>query len=159
MTRTSRQIAGWVALAAYLVMGAFYYFSIKPGAGGLWPPDFHLRGYDVASIGPFVQALNDEARASYAVVLQRWDRLFIVSFALWIALSGWRGGGLRYVVAGLAVLYGLIDLAENAAIYQFVFVTPLDPAAVDLASHLTMAKFASLYLSVLVLIWHMRRPG
>lgn len=159
MIPTSRQIAGWVALTSYLVMGAFYYFSIIPEAGGLWPPDFYLSGYDAASIGPFVQAMSDEARASYAVVLQRWDRVFIVAFALWMALSGWRGGGLRYLVAGLSVLYAGIDLAENAAIYRFVFDTPLDGAAVGVASHLTMAKFASLYLCGLVLVWHVRRSG
>lgn len=146
-----------MALAAYLVMGAFYYFSVLPGAGGLWPPDFHLRGYDAASIRGFVEALSEEARASYAVVLLRWDRVFIVAFALWLVLTGWRGGGLRYGVAGLAVLYALIDLAENAAIYRFVFAPELDPDQVRAASGLTMAKFASLYLCGLVLLWHLRR--
>lgn len=146
-----------MALGSYLVMGAITYLTVLPGADWNWPPDFHLRGYDVAMMSDFVSTLSDEARDAYAGLLLRWDRVFIVSFALWLALVGWRGGGLRYFVAGSAVVYALIDLAENAAIYRFVCVYVLDPASVEAASQLTMAKFASLYLCVLVLIWHLRR--
>jgi len=153
----SRRIAGTVALVSYLVMGAMLYFSVLPGADGLWPPDFHLRGYDAASIGEFVRVIRDEARATYAMILLRWDRVFIVALALWMALMGWRGGWLRYGVAGLAVVYGAVDLAENAAIYRFFSATPLDPVLVDAASYLTMAKFASLYLCIFILLVHLRR--
>lgn len=152
-----RRIAGTVALVSYLVMGAMLYFSVLPGADGLWPPDFHLRGYDAVGMADFAGVLRDEARDTYAAILLRWDRVFIISLALWLALTGWRGGGLRYFVAGLAVVYALVDLAENATIFRFVSVVILDPDVVRVASHLTMAKFASLYLCVLVLIVHLRR--
>ncbi len=154
---STRQIAGWVALVSYLVMGAILYFSVLPGADGHWPPDFHLRGYSAETMAGFVGAMSEEARASYGVILLRWDRVFIVALALWLGLLGWRGGALRFVVAGLAVVYALIDFAENAAIYRFIFVDVLYPAAVDAAHQLTMAKFASLYLCILVLIVHLRR--
>lgn len=153
----SRRIAGTVALVSYLVMGAMTYFTVMPGANGLWPPDFHLRGYDAASIGAFVTTISDEARETYMAILKRWDRVFILSLAIWLTLVGWRGGGIRYVVAGLAVVYALVDLAENAAIQRFVATYRFDPTWVDVASHFTMAKFASLYLCVLVLIVHLRR--
>lgn len=153
----SRRIAGVVALVSYLVMGAMLYFTVIPSAGGLMPPDFHLRGYDVATIAPFVHGLTDEGRDTYAVILRQWDRVFIVALAVWLALVGWRGGGLKYVVAGLAALYAGVDLAENAAIYRFVVLNDLTAEAVEAAHHLTMAKFASLYLCILVLIWHLRR--
>lgn len=156
--QTSRRIAGVVALVSYLVMGAMFYFTVIPAAGGLMPPDFHLRGYDVVTIAPFVQGLTDEGRDTYALILARWDRVFIISFAVWLTLVGWRGGGLKYGVAGLAALYVVIDLAENAAIYRFLCVLILDPASVAAASQWTMAKFASLYLCILVLVWHLRRP-
>lgn len=153
----ARRIVGMVALVSYLVMGAMLYFTVLPGAGGNWAPDFYLRGYDVMAVSGFVDILRDEARQTYTVILQFWDRIFIVALALWLALLGWRGSGLRYAVAGLAVIYATVDLAENAAIHRFVNVFVLDPDWVDAASHLTMAKFASLYLCVLVLIWHLRR--
>ncbi|MEL6960448.1 MAG: hypothetical protein AAGL89_16005 [Pseudomonadota bacterium] len=154
-----RRITGVVALVAYLVMGAMLYFTVLPGADGLWPPDFHLRGYDVASITPFVMALTDEARQTYAVLLTGWDRVFILALALWIVAMGWRGGWMRYAVTFLAVLYAGIDLSENAAIYRFVCVVILDPGLVQAAQSLTMAKFASLYLCLLVLLVHLRRTG
>ena len=152
-----RRIAGMVALASYLVMGAMLYFTVLPGANGLWPPDFHLRGYNAASIADFMRVISDEGRDAYATILLRWDRIFIVAFALWLALVGWRGGWMRYAVASLAVLYAAVDMAENAAIFRFIFVFDADPAIITAASSLTMAKFASLYLCVLVLIVHLRR--
>ncbi len=153
----SRRIAGVVALVTYLVMGALTYLWVLPGAEGHWPPDFHLRGYDAASIAPFVTALSAEAEATYLTILSGWDRVFIVTLALWLALVGWLGGGLRFVVAGLAALYAVIDLSENAAILRFVTAPELDPQLVKVAHNLTMAKFSSLYLCILVLIWHLRR--
>lgn len=155
--RLARQITGWTALVVYLVMGALNWFVIVPGAGGHYPPDFHALGYDVVSIAPFVENLSDTASDSYLMLLTMWDRVFVVALAAWIALVGWRGGPLRFAVAGLAVLYGLIDLSENAAVHRFVFELGLNPQAVAAASSLTMAKFASLYLAGLALLAHVRR--
>ena len=157
--RLGRQITGMVALVSYLLMGAMTYLTVLPGADWYWPPDFHLTGYDAQSIAPFVEAISDSARTTYGVILSRLDRVFIVTLALWIALMGWRGGWIRYFVAGLAAIYAVIDLSENAAIYRFLFVDVMDPAAIETAHHLTMAKFASLYLCVLVLIVHLRRTA
>lgn len=157
--RLARRITGGMALVSYLVMGAMLYFTVIPGADGHFPPDFRLLGYNVETIAPFVTALTAPARDSYAMLLTMWDRVFIVALALWLALVGWRAGVLRFVVAGLAGLYAIIDLAENAAIYRAVFVETLEPGAVLAASSLTRAKFASLYLAVLVLIVQLRRPA
>ncbi|SLN44922.1 hypothetical protein [Pseudooctadecabacter jejudonensis] len=154
-----RRVAGMVALTTYLVMGAMLYFTVLPGAGGLWPPDFHLRGYDVASITPFVMMLSDEARQTYGAVLMTWDRVFIASLAAWVIAMGWRGGWMRWAVAFLAVVYAAVDLSENAAIYRFVSQSLLDARLVDAAHHLTMAKFSALYLCLLVLIVHLRRTA
>jgi len=41
----ARRIAGSVALVSYLWMGGLLYLYVLPGAGGAWPPDFHLLGY------------------------------------------------------------------------------------------------------------------
>lgn len=153
----ARRIAGWAALVSYLVVGAMLYLSVMPAVGGLWPPEFHLRGYDAAAMMEFWQALSGETHQTYLDILTRWDRIFVISAAVWVALYGWRGGWMRYAVAGLAAVYAMIDLAENAAIYRFVATSIWDPTFVKLASHLTMAKFASAYLSILVLIVHLRR--
>lgn len=155
--RLARQIAGGLALISYLLMGAMLYLTVLPGADWYWPPDFHLTGYDAQSIAPFFEAMNGSARTTYGVILSRIDRVFIVALALWLALFGWRGSWVRYVVAGLAAVYAAIDLSENAAIYRFMFTDVMDPAVIAAAHHLTMAKFASLYLCVLVLIVHLRR--
>jgi len=155
--QAGRRIFGVVALVSYLVMGAMMYFTVMPGTNGAWPPDFHLRGYGMAEIEPFLAAISDEARATYGAILLFWDRVFIVAFAIWMTLTGWCGGWLRFVVAVLALLYFVIDLAENVAIYRIIAGFWSDPALVSAASSLTMAKFASLYLCGLVLVWHKRR--
>ncbi len=152
-----RRLAGWIAIWAYLIMGAMLYFRVLPGADWYWPPDFHLTGYDAQSIAPFLDALNGPARDGYARVLGLYDRVFIVALAVWMALTGWRGSGLRFFVVGLAVLYGIIDLAENAAILRVLNAGEVLDGFVAAAHQLTMAKFASLYLCVLVLIVHLRR--
>ena len=157
--RLARQLAGLVALVVYLVMGAMLYFTVIPGADGHFPPDFHLLGYDATTIGPFLRALTDEARDTYTLILTRWDRIFILALAAWLALMGWRGGWMRYLVAGLAVLYAAIDLSENAALFKVVCAFDVNEVAIGIAHHWTMAKFASLYLCVLVLIVHLRRSA
>lgn len=157
MIRSARITAASIAIVTYLVMGAVLYLSVLPGTGGLWPPDFHLKGYDAQSIAPFANALQAEARAAYATVLSGWDRIFAVAMAIWMTLVGWRGTWLRYAVAFLAVLYALIDLGENAAILRFLADDPLDADWVQVAKSLTMAKFAAFYLCLLVLIVHLRR--
>jgi hypothetical protein len=152
-----RKFAGWTAVLAYLVMSAVLYFRVLPGADWYFPPDFHLIGYDANSIAPFLDALNGPARDGYAWVLGLYDRVFIVALAVWMALTGWCGSGVRYFVVGLAVLYGLIDLAENAAILRVLDAGDGLDRFVAAAHHLTMAKFASFYLCVLVLLVHLRR--
>jgi hypothetical protein len=152
-----RRGAGWTAIFAFLIMGAVLYFWVLPGADWLWPPDFNLTGYDAQSIAPFLDALSGPARDGYARVLGLYDRVFIVALAVWMALTGWRGSGLRYFVVGLAVVYALIDLAENAALLRVLGAGDGLDGFIAAAHHLTMAKFASLYLCVLVLIVHLRR--
>jgi hypothetical protein len=155
----ARRITGTIALVSYLVMVAMLYFTVLPGADGLWPPDFHLRGYSAATMDSFTQAISDEARSTYASILLRWDRIFILSLAIWMMLTGWRGDWLRYAVIFLAVIYAGVDLAENAAIFRFVCLFDFDAAVIAAASSLTMAKFASLYLCGLVLVVHVRRSA
>jgi hypothetical protein len=145
----ARRITGTIALVSYLVMGAMLYFTVLPGADGLWPPDFHLRGYSAATMDSFTQAISDEARSTYASILLRWDRIFILSLAIWMMLTGWRGDWLRYAVIFLAVIYAGVDLAENAAIFRFVCLFDFDAAVIAAASSLTMAKFASLFCAAL----------
>jgi hypothetical protein len=152
-----RRIAGWVAVWAYLVMGAIIYFRVIPGAAWHWPPDFHLLGYDAESIAPFLSAISDPARDGYLRVLSLYDRVFIVALALWMALLAWRGSGLRYFVAGLAVVYAGVDLTENKMLLDVMRADAPTAAMISAAHHLTMAKFAALYLCVLVLIVHLRR--
>lgn len=144
-------------ILAYLVMGVVLYDRVLPGADWYWPPDFHLTGYDANSIAPFLDALSGPARDSYARVLALYDSVFIVTLVVWMALMGWRGSGLRYFVVGLAVLYGLIDLAENAAILRVLDAGDGLGGFVAAAHHFTMAKFASLYLCGMVLVVHLRR--
>lgn len=152
-----RWIAGWVAICAYLVMGAVIYFRVMPGAQWLWPPDFHLSGYDVQRIAPFLDALSGPARDGYHRVLSLYDRVFIIALAFWMALLAWRGSVLRYFVVGLAILYGLVDLAENAALLRMIDADTPGRALIDAAHHLTMAKFAAFYLCAMVLVVHLRR--
>lgn len=157
MLRMSRRITGSVALALYLWMGALLWFTVIPGAEGHRPPDFRAFGYDVADVAPFVEAMNAEARDTYAYLLSVTDPAFIVVLAVWITLMGWRVPIVRGVVAVLAATYAVVDLAEDRAIHDFVFVAVLDPDLVDRASSFTMAKFATLFTALAAMIWSVRR--
>ena len=130
-----------------------------PGAEWYWTPDFHLKGYDADSLAPFLNAISDTARAGYLRVLTVYDRVFIAAFALWMALLAWRGSGLRYFVAGLAVVYAGVDLTENAMLLDVMRSDAPTAAMITSAHHLTMAKFAAFYLCVLVLFVHVRRSA
>ncbi|MBU2994552.1 hypothetical protein Q4555_05715 [Octadecabacter sp. 1_MG-2023] len=152
-----RRVSGWTAIYAYLMMGAVLYFRVLPGTDWHWPPDFHLTGYSAQSIAPFLEALSGRILDGYARVLGLYDRIFIVALACWMALVGWRGSGIRYFVVGLALVYAAIDLSENAALLRVIRADQPSLAMVDIAHHLTLAKFAALYLCALVLIVHLRR--
>ena len=157
MLRLSRRITGGAALGLYLWMGALIWITIIPGANGHRPPDFYLLGYQADQIAPFLTALTDEARATYAYLLQVTDPAFIVMFAAWIALMGWRTPIVRGVVVLLAATYGVIDLGENRAICELVCGEQPLPGAVERASALTMAKFASLFSALMGMLWAVLR--
>ena len=157
MIYSLRRIAGWAAVWAYLVMGAIVYFRVIPGANWHWPPDFHLLGYDADSIAPFLDQISNIARDAYTRVLSLYDRVFIVALALWMGLKAWCGSGLRYFVVGLAAIYAGVDLTENAMLLDVMRADEPTASMIASAHHLTMAKFAALYLCVLVLIVHLRR--
>ncbi|AGI69387.1 hypothetical protein OAN307_c39590 [Octadecabacter antarcticus 307] len=59
--------------------------------------------------------------------------------------------------ARVLALYGLIDLADNAAILRVLDAGDGLDGFVAAAHHFTMAKLASLYLCGLVLVVHLRR--
>ena len=155
--RRARWILGGATAALYILMALITRLDIIPGAGGAWPPDFRAFGYDVETIRPFVASLSETARTTYAVFLTRIDPLFILCFAAWMVLSGWRGGSLRYAVAAAAALYAGLDLSEDAAIHRFVFSAVLDEAIVARASVLTSAKFVTLLAALGLLLVHWRR--
>ena len=110
----ARRITGTIALVSSLVMGAMLYFTVLHGADGLWPPDFHLCGYSAATMDSFTQAISDEARSTYASILLRWDRIFILSLAIWMMLTGGRGDWLRYAVIAAA---SSLTMAKFASLY------------------------------------------
>ena len=69
-----------------------------------------------------------------------------------MAFMMWRRSGLRYFVVGFANLYAVINLGENALILRKLILRNVFVGPIVVAHQLTMDKFASCYLCLLVLI-------
>ncbi|SHI81545.1 hypothetical protein [Wenxinia saemankumensis] len=144
--------AGLAALGCFLVLVWVTVTGLMPDAGGLRPFDLRPLGYDLATATAYLQALSEEGRATFRTTLATWDTAFPVALTAFLALLCLRRGGrLGWLGALVALVYGGVDLAENAAVLRLVEgPVPPDPLTVTGASVLTMAKFAALLLACLI---------
>ena len=136
----------------YLMMEVLYSFALPIGSC-LLRLNFHLTGYDAQRSTTHLDALNESVRDEYTRTLRLYGRVFIMARAIWLMLVEWRGSGLCYFLVGFTKLYVVFDWTKNALILRM----PNALIGYIMAAHqLTMAKFATLYLCLLVLIIPLR---
>lgn len=132
-------------LASYLVLVGW--LGPQVDAGGLRPFDLRPSGYDLDGARAFLAALTPEGRAIYLGPVRIADTVFPLLMTLTFVLVS---RGLGWIAVLPALAYGGLDLAENAQVAALLRSGVLDPAAVALASLLTMTKFGAFALACLV---------
>ena len=124
-------------------------------SGGALLFDARLTGYGVDEARALLVALGQEGRALYLGRQQVLDTAFPALLALSLILAARRFArpASGRVVMALAVIYAGFDYSENAAIARMLVAGPdgLTPDMAQLASRLTIAKYAALALTVALL--------
>ncbi len=142
-------------LATLAVLVAMWGWSIPAieaaGSGGLLF-DARVFGYDREAAAALLEALGTRGRALYLGRQQALDTAFPALLALSLILLArrWLAPGPALALAGLAVVYAVLDYGENALVARLLRAgTALpDPGLVAMASRLTMAKYAALTLTL-----------
>ena len=137
-----------MALWAYLGLSWYVWTGLVPGAGGLLPFDLRVTGYSAEDVTAYLAALTPDASFLYRGRVAAMDTIFPIAFALWIASLGFNGWRIARIGAVLALVYGGVDLLENATVARLL-TTPMlvDPGLAARASLLTISKFAVLVVA------------
>jgi len=142
-----------VAVVSYLLLSYLVLVELKPLAGGLQHFDMRLFGYSEQEANTYFQALTLEGHALFYGPVWLLDTIFPISFTGFLILVSLRYGRgvLLWVGVLLAVLYCGFDLGENWSTRQVLNrAMRVDPTQVALASALTISKFATVFLAILV---------
>ena len=94
----------------------------------------------------FFGTFNKSARDGHIWFFGLYGCIFMMAFMMW------RRSGLRYFVVGFANLHAVVNLGENTMILRKLNVRNVFVESIVVAHQLTMDKFASCYLCLLVLI-------
>ena len=147
-------IAGFV-----VVLFLFWYYHLlvlnqmTDLSNGLTMPDQMIGGYSVDHIEALRQAMDADAVGQLNYVHKTAGLLFPLFLALVtmlaVNINTVRGAG-RWALWSVPILFAVTDLWENRAI-DALFVGPLDPSAVSLASTLTTARWILLIATAAIL--------
>ncbi|MDO5744921.1 MAG: hypothetical protein Q4P23_10685 [Micrococcaceae bacterium] len=147
-------IAGFV-----VVLFLFWYYHLlvlnqmTDLSNGLTMPDQMIGGYSVEHIEALRQAMDADAVGQLNYVHKTAGLLFPLFLALVtmlaVNINTVRGAG-RWALWSVPILFAVTDLWENRAI-DALFVGPLDPSAVSLASTLTTARWILLIATAAIL--------
>lgn len=120
------------------------------------PFDLRVRGYGLEEAQAYLAALTAEGRAIYLGPIRVNDTIFpvLMTLLLLVPLRRWRGVALLWGLP--AVAYGVLDLAENAAVAGILRAEAVNEAQVALASALTMGKFLAFLVAAGVAVWAIR---
>lgn len=139
---------------AYGTLLLWFYPPLRAASAGLPPFDLRIGGYGVAEATEYLTALSPEGARLYLGPVRAADTLLplltVMTLLLPLGLHRLAPG----MVLGLglpALVYGGLDLAENAAVAGLLRAgLPPQTDAVALASFFTQAKFLALALAALV---------
>ena len=144
-----------------MVLGTMPAFE---NAGGAMPPDLRVFGYAGSEIVAFLEALGDEGRAAYLRNQLTLDTAFPGLLALSMILTlNWlsqRAAVARQRLIGsiVMVIAAAADYTENAIVITALLQWPAaSEAALDIASPITMLKFAANGVAFAMLFWAVGR--
>lgn len=133
-----------VCLFLFTYLHLFALPQMMQFAGGFSMPDSRVAGYGVEEINQLRSIMDESATGQLNFLHKTAGILFPVSFALtaW-AVAGliMRRGVFRWVVLALAVLFAMMDIAENFLIDRILTMEPLDHGLVALTSTLTVSSW------------------
>jgi hypothetical protein len=137
-----------------MIVASFVY--LRPE--GAFPPlDARLLGYRPEAVEAWLAGLTDRGRALLLGPFRWAGTAFALLLGATLALGAFATQ--RRWLAGLALVYVALDLAEDAAIAAILRagVEGLDPAMVGRASGLTVGKWAVLIPVLGAVIWFSQR--
>lgn len=147
-------IAGFV-----VVLFLFWYYHLlvlnqmTDLSNGLTMPDQMIGGYSVEHVEALRQAMDADAVGQLNYVHKTAGLLFPLFLALItmlaVNINTVRGAG-RWALWSVPILFAVTDLWENRAI-DALFIGPLDPSAVSLASTLTTTRWILLIATAAIL--------
>ncbi len=126
-------------------------------AGGLWPFDVRIMGYTVEEATQYVTTITPEGRLFYLEVQHMLDTFFPALLAISLMLTLFRLAPKLPVLYLFPISGALFDYYENAAVGQILLTNAPDKGLVEMASLLTGLKFASIAVSLLLILWFWRK--
>jgi len=148
----------WVITGINYAMMLFYSMPILlKAADGMLPFDARLTGYSPGLAARYVATISDEGRQFYLTTQSMLDAFFPALLALSLMLTLYRLAPKWPVLFLTPAAGALFDYYENAAVTQILLSATPDAGLVNMASLLTMMKFASVALSLLAIIWLWRK--
>lgn len=154
------RITGALAVALFAVL-------VILSKGWLEPPGFtvfdgRFGGYDVEYARDYLAALSDSQTALYLGLFRWLDTAMPILLAVTLAGVIWsQATGSQKIVRGIIALspcvYLALDLTENAAVAHLLQTGPqVSAGAILQASALTVGKWISLTLAMLLVVWAWR---
>ena len=142
-------------------------FVLRPKAGDLPSLDFRILGFTTAEAQDWLDKLDSHGGGRWAAIWLHYatidlvlPALLVLTLASMIVLFGSRLAGFAaytpkaqaLIAIGLALPYGVLDYAQNIAVLRLLNAPgPVSDGAVSLASGLNVAKFALLFVPLLVI--------
>jgi hypothetical protein len=131
--------------------------KLMNAASGLWPFDMRITGYSVEDATEYVTTITNEGRLFYLEVQQMLDTFFPALLAISLMITLFRLAPKLPALYLFPISGALFDYYENTAVKQILLTSSPDQGLVEMASLLTGLKFASIAISLLVILWLWRR--
>ncbi len=141
----------------FLMMVVYSGPKLVEAANGLWFFDNRIMGYSVEEATQYVTTITNEGRLFYLEVQQMLDTFFPALLAISLMITLYRLAPKLPALYLFPISGALFDYYENAAVKQILLTSAPDQGLVEMASLLTGLKFASIAISLLVILWFWRR--
>ncbi len=146
-----------VTVVNYAMMAIYSIPQLFRFAGGLWPFDMRIMGYDQAAAQLYLDTITPEGRLFYLEVQQMLDTYFPALLALSLILTLYRLAPRLPILFAFPVIAAFIDYTENALVGDILLSDRVPGDLVQLASLMTGLKYAFISLTILTILFLWRR--
>lgn len=152
LARAHKLVMG-LTLLNYAMMLVYSIPKLIKAANGLWPFDMRVIGYSTEDATAYLTTITPEGRLFYLEVQQMLDTFFPALLAVSLMMALFRLAPKLPVLYLFPISGALFDYYENAAVGQLLLTDAPDQGLVEMASLLTGLKFASIAMSLLMILW------